>query len=241
MIGRRGSHDLVFGPITAASNRETEITRCTVSVSWYISAVSRPSLDIASRVVAIERDLRQLAALAAEAGVWPVVRAVSLAAENLAGIKRRDGASPPDPPGKPPSGQRLTARRSAARRTAASGYPRFEVQGEDLVKIGWSRSEKAEYRHRAPATAIGLVSDAISRAATESGGTFRMEDLLPIADPSSGAELPAYQAYIVVRWLREDGLVESSGRSRYIVPDSAGLPAAAARRWDEINRKESAP
>ena len=44
------------------------------------------TIDIPKRAASIEKDLRALAAQAANEGQWPVVRAASLAAENLADI-----------------------------------------------------------------------------------------------------------------------------------------------------------
>lgn len=199
--------------------------------------------DIPARVSAIESDLRALASLAAQEGAWPVVRAASLAAEQLGDVVKPEGAStasdettPRPAPSRKPKAPKQKRRKSPK----SSAYPRFEAGDGDLIKVGWSRSEKAEYRHRAPEEAIHLVAKAISGLVKESGGGFTSDDLFPVIDPQDGSDVPTYQGYLVLRWFREMGLVEPNGRSEYIVPDGAGLQKAASRAWKDLNGKEKA-
>lgn len=197
-----------------------------------------PKADISMRVAAIESDLRALAALAAKVGEWPVVRASSDAAESLAEVA---GSDQTKDRGKKSSAAAKQDRKKLVRRstTKASGYPRFEAENGDLVKIGWSRSEKAEYRHRAPEAAICLVANVIDALAKEGDGAFTFDDLFPIIDPADGSDVPTYQGYLIVRWFRELGLVDSAGRSGYVVPDAADLAGAVNRAWKKLCAKEN--
>lgn len=196
--------------------------------------------DIPARVSAIESDLRALAALAAQEGAWPVVRAASLAAEQLGEVVKLEGAGSDGSATPKPTPARKPKAPKQKRRTSpkSSAYPRFEAADGDLIKVGWSRSEKAEYRHRAPEDAVHLVAKAISGLVKESGGGFTSDDLFPVIDPQDGSDVPTYQGYLVLRWFREMGLVEPNGRSEYIVPDGAGLPKAALRAWKDLTGKE---
>lgn len=183
--------------------------------------------------------------MAAIEGAWPVVRAASLAAEQLAEVVKPEGVAREAGKAKERSAptQSRKPRPSKPKRRStskASGYPRFERANGDLVKVGWSRSEKAEYRHRAPEQAIHLVAKAISKLAGESGGAFTSDDLFPVIDSQDGSDVPTYQGYLVLRWFREHGLVEPNGRSEYIVSNSSGLLKAAIRAWKDLSGKEKA-
>lgn len=199
--------------------------------------------DIPTRISAIESDLRALAALAASQGEWPVVRAASLAAEQLGEVMKPAelphtlvGINPRSTPARR-SGVSKQQRRGTPTSTT---YPRFEAIDGDLIKVGWSRRERAEYRHRAPATAVHVVARRISSLAMESGGRFTSDDLFPVIDPQDGSDIPTYQGYLVLRWFREIALVEPDGRSQYIVRDSPGLPRAAIDAWKDLTAKEKA-
>jgi hypothetical protein len=193
--------------------------------------------DIPARVVAIEGDLRSLAAKAAARGEWHVVRAASHAAESLAEVMEQgvaQGSSDSD-------SAHVKHRVSKSRRivkSKASGYPRFSAVDGDLVKIGWSRNKKAEYHHRAPKSAIHLVAKAIRKLATQSQGQFSTDDLFPVIDSKDGSDVPTYQGYLVLRWFRDIGLVVPNGRSGYTVPDSDNITKAAALNWENLNTKE---
>jgi hypothetical protein len=113
-----------------------------------------------------------------------------------------------------------SANRQASKR---ADYPRFEREGERLIKIGWSKKERAEYEHKAPLTAVVAVC-ANLRQQTRA---FAMEQILPMRD-SAGTDIPSYQVYLVVTWLRQIGLVQ---RDR-----DEGYTALRARLDDESVR-----
>ena len=97
----------------------------------------------------------------------------------------------------------------------AGKYPRFERDGGRLIKIGWSKKSREEYEHRASRE----VAQAFARAlwnAMEPGKTFAMEEVLPVRD-SAGDELPDYQSYLSLAWLRSEGAIEKLGRDGYVL------------------------
>lgn len=101
-----------------------------------------------------------------------------------------------------------------------------------LVKIGWSKKERGEYVHKAPKA--GLL--AIARRAEEVGREGRMfttDELLPVRIGSGEDELPGYQGYLCLAWLREIGLVATHGREGYsVVGDD--LSGSVNRIWDTL-------
>lgn len=93
-------------------------------------------------------------------------------------------------------------------------YPRFYRDRDDmLVKVGYSKSNRREYEHRAPKD----VLDTVAAVALELGSgerLFTSEALL--AHKASGlAEVPPYQSYLCLAFLLHHGLLLRVGRSRY--------------------------
>lgn len=122
------------------------------------------------------------------------------------------------------------------RAPAKDEYPRFFRQGDQLVKIGWSRKAKAEYEHKAPRHAVDALTAAIARR-SGNGKLFTVEDLLPLRDPQDHSEIPSYQAYVVLAWLKLARLVKQHGRRGYTVRKSLRLADAAATSWQQLPEK----
>lgn len=99
---------------------------------------------------------------------------------------------------------------------ARTGYPRFERDGDRLVKVGWSKKNKSSYEHRAPKDAVIAFARHLLGSVSE-GKPFVVESLLPVPDVVSGGELPAYQVYLVLAWFRREGIVEKKGRDGYVL------------------------
>lgn len=104
--------------------------------------------------------------------------------------------------------------RKRSSRASKSGYPRFIRDDDRLVKIGWSKKKKAAYEHRAPRDAV-LSFIRHLRGAVAEGKVFVVEDLMPVPDIANGGEIPAYQVYLTLAWLRFAGVVEKKGRDGY--------------------------
>ena len=120
--------------------------------------------------------------------------------------------------------------KAKARHRRADAYPRFERQGDRLVKIGWSKKDRAEYEHKAPLVAVEAVIEAIDQV-TGKGAYLRVEDILPVKQKDE-EEVPSYQVYLVVAWLREIGAIERLGNDGYRVQgDRASLDVQAL--WNQ--------
>lgn len=97
-----------------------------------------------------------------------------------------------------------------------SVFPRFERDGDRLVKIGWSKRQGSVYEHRAPKQVVLGCARRIA-GLSRPGGIFAVDAMVPTPDPSEGGDVPAYQVYLVVAWLRSLGLIKKKGRDGYVV------------------------
>lgn len=120
---------------------------------------------------------------------------------------------------------------SRGRSRRPTGYPRFGRDGDRLVKIGWSKKEEVEYEHRAPHAAVQGV---IAALRTTADREFSMDDLFPIKG-QEGAEIPSYQAYMVLAWLRSIGAVRKASRGGYVGQAQRLEPDEVQAAWDAMS------
>ena len=117
-----------------------------------------------------------------------------------------------------------------ARRGSRASFPRFERDQDRLIKIGWSKKDKQVYEHRAPRGAVSMVfANLMERS--ERTGQFRMEEVLPIKD-ADGAEIPSYQVYLALAWLRDAGAIERRGNDGYVARLSETNANSFNNLWD---------
>lgn len=163
-----------------------------------------------------ESELRALLAHAASAGEYDAVIKLTSWARTVAGLI--GGALPSVTEGS----------KAASKRKVGTAYPRFERRGESLVKIGWSKREKAEYEHKAPMGAVALVADKVQKKGAD-GRIFQISGLLPCESTDGEVIVPDYQVYLVVAWWREIGLLEQHGRQGYSLPNPSEFAKSVER------------
>ena len=136
--------------------------------------------------------------------------------------------------GTPPRDRQAKARRSRHRKSQRrTEYPKFLRHGDELVKVGWSKRQKKEYRHRAPRWLIDTLLKRLFEVGRE-GKLFTTDDLLPLHEPADGTEAPTYQVYIVLAWLVKAGVIVKHGRQGYTVCDPGSLADRADALWREL-------
>ena len=202
-----------------------------------------------------EIELRQLLLRTAELGDYENARVLAQWAKELKQIIQRDGSADGQPPfGDLPDGRMLAqgepssfpttngefasaamhaprkAPRPSRRKATRGQYPKFLRDAEELVKIGWSKRTWATYRHKAPKRVVNLVAQALLGKG-KSGVRFAMEQVLPIRDPEGAIDVPTYQAYLTLAWLRKEKLVVQHGREGYSLRPQANLIDAIEERW----------
>jgi hypothetical protein len=106
-------------------------------------------------------------------------------------------------------------------RSRKNEYPKFLREGQSLVKIGWSKSDKKPYEHRAPKRVLDVLVAALLELG-QGGRRFTTDELLPLRDGKD--DIPSYQAYLTLAWLRAEHLVRQHGRQGYSLP--AGIDFA---------------
>jgi len=111
-------------------------------------------------------------------------------------------------------------------------YPRFERDGDKLVKVGWSKKHKDEYEHRASREAVITIARHIA-SRVKPGQVFEVEGLLPVPD-SAGGEIPAYQVYLTLGWLRDVGAVEKKGRDGQVLRDGSLASNGMDKLWEKV-------
>lgn len=136
-----------------------------------------------------------------------------------------------------PPTQRTQAPRRQRRKSSSAngkGYPRFFRIGGDLIKEGWSKKGREPYQHRAPKRVVLAVAEAIAVSERRKGEPITAESFMPVRD-DRGGEVPAYQSYLCLAWLRQEGLVIQHGRQGYTVPEPAALVQDVERHWNELS------
>lgn len=193
------------------------------------------------------RDLRQVAQESLAAGDFNAVKHLAELACHLEALADpSDNAEPPwveqraGVSGTETSRPSLPARVRAKRKKkkVRKNVPKFYRRSGDLVKVGRSRS-KGEYEHRAPAAVVDVLVASLI-AASPTGALVRMDDILPLSMEHGAAEIPSYQVYLCLAWLRSEGLVEQQGRQGYWLPNPSQLSSEAQKLFKELplhNRK----
>jgi hypothetical protein len=122
-------------------------------------------------------------------------------------------------------------KKSRKTRAKKAGYPKFVREGETLVKIAWSKSERKPYEHKAPKGVLRALIQALTRVGS-GGARFTMEGLLPLKD--GGTDIPDYQTYLTLAWLRSAGLITQHGRQGYSLPPEVNTEREAERQWSQL-------
>jgi hypothetical protein len=127
-----------------------------------------------------------------------------------------------------------TAAESKARirsRNKLGQYPKFVREGDNLVKIGWSKTQEAEYEHKSPKRLLAVLSESLTSA---NGKRIMMDKVLPLKDPVNGSAFPDYQSYVCLAWLKSAGLVTQHGRQGYSLPRGMELEKSVETLWANL-------
>jgi hypothetical protein len=195
-----------------------------------------------------EKGLRQAAAAALTEGNYGQARQIMAWAENVASmamVARSTSAAEKAAGGGGAGAMRALEAGSEAHdgagrteegeaRLLSDEYPRFMRRGDELVKVGWSKSDGTEYQHRAPRRAVDAVVNKLNALAYR-GEAFASEKISPLKDSVTGTIFPTYQIFVALGWLRKLGLVKQEGRkSGYTVRKDVSLPEEVAQAWEML-------
>jgi hypothetical protein len=191
-----------------------------------------------------ESGLRALIAEAAQRGDYSSIEVLAGWASTISDMIGRSTHAPtnstrPVTPSNPAVANNGSARNTPQKgkrkkkRKAKSSYPRFARSGDNLVKVAWSKSQKSEYRHKAPHAALLKLAATLDQRMID-GAVISMDDILPLS-ADDGSEIPDYQSYLCLAWLRSIGVVDQQGREGYVLGDGQGSVVEQAKTaWPEL-------
>lgn len=116
-------------------------------------------------------------------------------------------------------------------------YPVFLRDGVRLLKVAWSKKERAPYEHRAPQAVLEDLISAIQRTKGE-GKLFQAGDVMPVKN-AQHEDYPSYQSYLALNWLREVGVIRKKGREGYVLKPKAATTEKLAELWAALPALES--
>ncbi len=113
-----------------------------------------------------------------------------------------------------------------------SGYPKYEVQNDTLIRTGWSKKEGAEYAHSIPKSAFNSTIEIMDNLARRTIGPIKAEEIIKTIDNIESVEVPSYQVYVVIGMLRQKGCIKKLGRKGYEIPP--GTASKARKEWEKM-------
>lgn len=186
--------------------------------------------DAKGVLAAAEGSLRQLIEQAMREQRYPDVAAIAGLAEGLAKLIQGRASESAAMFGASEQSLNAAAGKPAAGKSRKTEYPHFVREGDKLVKIGWSKKNKSSYEHKAPRAAVNAFARHLAGNVVE-GKVFVIEDLFPVPDISNGGDLPSYQVYVTLAWLRQEDVIQKKGRDGYILRRGGLGDGALDKLW----------
>jgi len=132
--------------------------------------------------------------------------------------------------------ERRTKRQASMRSRRRKGYPKFQVKGQTLVRIGWSKKQHAEYTHKTPKSVFEVTIRAMAGLAQSGAGPFAAEQLIEKIDIMESEAIPSYQVYSVIGLLRVTKCIKQIGREGYNIP--VEVVEKAKEKWSDLSKQE---
>lgn len=186
-----------------------------------------------------ELNIRQLIGEAAEAGDYLAIEVLARWASSIKDITstvlQAEGSGEQqiriqtNPPPNPAQSTALKGSKSIGKRRS---YPVFIKSGATLIKIAWSKSSKSEYQHKSSQAITMKLAEALAKQG-RNGAVIVMEKVLPIR-LDDGTDVPDYQVYVSLAWLRQAGMVKQHGRQGYTIKSSGDLFKVVDTAWANL-------
>jgi len=175
-----------------------------------------------------ERALREVIAEAAKAGDYRNVDVARLAALEMDKLRKR-AKGPPIV--KESESSPMPQRSTGNLKSPKSDYPKFEIRNEVLIRTGWSKKEKREYRQRIPRITFDQTLDAMVSLSRTGNGSVLAEQIIEGVERINQDHVPSYQVYAVLGLLRHGKCVQQGGDGYYSWADQ--LEDKAGTVWSE--------
>ena len=139
-----------------------------------------------------------------------------------------------------PAKQAKTAEAEAPKKRRRSspkkGYPKFERQENNLVKVEWNNANNGEARHRVSYGTMSLLAQAISKS---TGDSFK-KTLLDGASAADGKQVPNHQIHAILLWLQSIKAITKKGRGDYYPNLNKLSPASLKASFDQTPEAKKA-
>lgn len=187
------------------------------------------TIDSAKKIItACEHSLRDLLSEAAKEGDYSSLSAIAHWAKSISALI--DTSFPVASPKRSNRDSEKTSKERPLK--VKTQYPYFKRSNDSLYKIGWSKKSKNEYRHNISyETVVDIVKHFMKEMQTEN--IYATEDLLPVTD-RTGQEIPSYQVYICIAWLKEIGLLSQNGRQGYSMSNPRNTMDIVEKAWEAL-------
>jgi hypothetical protein len=182
-----------------------------------------------------EAKLRELVSDAATSGDYASVVQIASWARTLSELPNAKSTEKVSKivrvPSHPQNGAKGPKQISLSKRGQRS-YPLFFRQGDHVVRIAWSKSEKKEYQHKTAYAVLKLLAKSMAEKGAD-GRVFATEQFLPIRDIQN-SEVPNYQAYVGIALFKQAGLIDQHGRQGYSIPRLGDFKDAVEAIWKKL-------
>ncbi len=177
-----------------------------------------------------EAGVLEVIAAAAASGDYATIDRARAIAERLRDISRDTSAG--TKVAVAPSPVYMRTQRKTRKKTPKKGeYPRFNVADGSLFKVGWSKKKGDQYVHRVPISTVKNISGALEQLSAAQG-PVSTEQILESNFLKDAGNPPSYQVYVVLAFLKERGIIASTGREGF------RLSSNIASRTNELLRQE---
>lgn len=198
--------------------------------------------DISRILAEAERQLKGLAVEALARRDYEAAGLIAAVANRVATADEAMDGSNGVPPMPPAAATSKSASEGGSKPlvAVAKEFPRFHRDRDNLVKTGFSKSDRKIYQHRCPREVLDRLAAEIGQLASDGRG-FTTEQLVS-AEGGQLAGIPAYQIYLSLGFLLKRGIVRRNGRSEYVVSDGrvSELAAAVHREWNALQNGSGA-
>lgn len=139
----------------------------------------------------------------------------------------------------PVSRVKKASKPARGRRVRKVGYPRYERDDTNLIKVGWRSTREIAYKEKAPKELLDKVADKCLKAASQGEPFSTGGDFLKIKD-KRGKLYSRNKVNVCLSWLRKEGLLKTTGygpNSRNTVPNPSGFKNAVEQRWQALPKR----
>lgn len=185
--------------------------------------------EVATALAGAEKRLKRVIAATAQVGEYSLSKAASAVAENLVALREKL-PRPSEQTGadglRKSSNSASPSGKSRRERPQRRKYPRFEMHGDYLHRVGWSKKEREEYTHKAERGTYEHVARAMSALAGTTEQPISAEQIWEYIQ-ANGSAVASYQMYVVIGFLKAQGVIKQRGRAGYEIPNDVRSQASS--------------